>query len=101
VSGWVLISAANDADPFAPSVRQSVLYVGVGPALILLWGSWATYSCVLVVRRRVLLRLALLLTVGVLWGGFLCVGLYQVAGEFIDQTSRFHGTSWPFVHSIF
>ena len=101
LAGWIVGSAAQDSDPFAPSFRQSFLYAFLAPSLTVLWAVWATAWLVLIFRRRLRALLALPLALLALWGGVVCLGLYQITGEFIDQTSRFHGARWPILERIF
>jgi hypothetical protein len=98
---FVVASAAHDADPFGDTFRQSFLYAVLAPSLIMLWLAWGAAFLVLILRRRLDVLLAVPLAMLALWGGAVCLVLYQTTAEFIDQTSRFHGAHWPILEKIF
>ena len=97
----IAAQAAHDSDPFAPTLFQSSLYLGLGSAVMLSWVAWTLFLTLRLVRRRLHWAWTLGLLAGLVWGGLLSAGLYQNTAEYIDQTTRFHGASWPVVDQIF
>lgn len=100
-AGYVLGGAARDADPFGPSWRQSFEYAVLAPSLIVACALWCGWSVVLIVRRRLSLGFAFAVVALALWAGVISLTMYQITAEFVEQTTRFHGASWPILEKIF
>lgn len=101
VTVWILARAANDSDPFGPSLSQSALHLGAASLVLVSWAGWAFYFTRSLIRRDVSRTWALLLLIGLIWAAPQCCALYANAAEYIDQTSRFHGANWPVFEWVF
>jgi len=97
----IFTEAGQDSDPFAATLGESSLYLGVASAVMVGWAAWVMFLVVSLVRHKLDLAWGLILMVGLVWGGILCVALYQIAAEFIDQTTRFGGENWPVLKYVF
>ena len=98
--GIVLRSGA-DADPFSPDPFQASLYLGLGPVVMLSWAGWALYFAFNLAGGRWSRIWTLALLAGVAWGGLLSFGLYNIAAEYIVQTTKIRGAHWPILETLF
>jgi hypothetical protein len=97
----ILARAANDEGPFGPGLSQSGLYLGAALLVLISWAGWAFFFVRSLVRREVSRTWTLLLIIGLLWAAPQCCALYLTAAQYIDQTSRIHGASWPVLEKVF
>lgn len=97
----ILIKAVGDSDPFDPGLDQSSLYLASPPVLVVLWGGWAVYLAANLLRRQLKRAWGILWVAGVAWAGLLCFVLYCNAAQYIDQTTKIRGASWPIVGRVY